>query len=56
MSKRQVAVPRPGLKLARRWPLTSVSAISSGDELVRDVRATLDEALTAFGRPTNCPA
>ena len=49
MSKRPVAVPRPGLKLARRWPLTRVSAISSRDDLLRDVRAALDESLEAFG-------
>jgi hypothetical protein len=53
MSNRPVAVPRPGLKLARRWPLADVSAVSSGDDLSRGVRAALNEALAAFGAPTS---
>ena len=48
-SNRPVAVPRPGLKLAHRWPLARASALSRGDALLREVRAALDEALAAFG-------
>jgi hypothetical protein len=55
-SNRPVAVPRPGLKLAYRWPLARASALSSGDDLLREVRAALDEALAAFGTCPNDPA
>jgi hypothetical protein len=52
-SNRPVAVPRPGLKLAHRWPLARASALSTGDDLLREVRAALDEALAAFGARPN---
>jgi hypothetical protein len=48
MSKRSDAVPRPGLKLSRRWPLARASAPGGEPDFARDVREALDEALGAF--------
>ena len=52
---RPIAVRRPGLKLAHRWPLARASALSRGDDLSREVRAALDEALAAFRARPNDP-
>jgi hypothetical protein len=48
-SNRPHAVPRPGLALARRWPLQEAQALGGEDGLGREVRRTLDDALAAFG-------
>jgi hypothetical protein len=48
-SNRPHAVPRPGLALARRWPLQEAQALGGEDGLRRHVRQALDDALAAFG-------
>ena len=51
-SNRPDAVPRPGLKLARHWPLARASAPGGEAVFAREVRDALDEALAAFDAPT----
>ena len=48
-SQRQTASPRPGLELARRWPLTEAEALDSRGALHGQVRDALNAALIAFG-------
>jgi hypothetical protein len=46
---RQTATPRPGLMLARRWPLAEAEDLDSRDAFASAIRAALEEALVAVG-------
>lgn len=46
---RQTATPRPGLMLARRWPLAEAEDLDSRDALAPALRTALEEALAAVG-------
>lgn len=46
---RQTATPRPGLMLARRWPLAKAEDLDSRDAFASAIRAALEEALAAVG-------
>ena len=48
---RQTATPRPGLMLARRWPLAQAEDLDSRGAFASAVRAALEEALAAVGEP-----
>jgi hypothetical protein len=50
-TQRQKASPRPGLRLARAWPLADAETLDSRNALADAVRAALDQALTASGEP-----
>lgn len=50
-TQRQTASPRPGLQLARRWPLAEAEALDSRGALHAQVREALNAALIAFGKP-----
>jgi hypothetical protein len=50
-TQRQTASPRPGLVLARRWPLAEAEAFDARGALHAQVRVALDTALVAFGEP-----
>jgi len=50
-TQRQTASPRPGLELARRWPLAEAEALDARGALHAQVRSALDAALVAFGEP-----
>ena len=48
---RQTATPRPGLMLARCWPLAAAEELDSRSALTTAVREGIDEALAAVGEP-----
>ncbi len=50
-TQRQKASPRPGLRLARSWPLADAETLDSRNALADAVRGALDQALTASGEP-----
>lgn len=50
-TQRQKASPRPGLRVARAWPLADAETLDSRNALADAVRAALDQALTASGEP-----
>lgn len=50
-SRRKTATPRPGLWLARRWPLVEAETLDTQGVLADHVRTALDHALTALGQP-----
>jgi hypothetical protein len=49
---RSTASPRPGVWLARRWPLAEAEDLDMRGALAEDVRDALDTALRAVGEPT----
>jgi hypothetical protein len=48
---RQTATPRPGVMLARCWPLPAAEELDSRSALTVAVREAVDEALSAVGEP-----
>lgn len=48
-TNRQTASPRPGIALARRWPLLDAETLDSRGSFGNEVRDAVDEARAAFG-------
>jgi hypothetical protein len=46
---RQKASPRPGLKLARRWPMDEAERLDRSERLVAEVAKALNVAVAALG-------
>lgn len=51
VGRRSLLHPRPGLLIARRWPLREAEALARGGELARALRDATEQALAAIGEP-----
>lgn len=50
-TNRQMASPRPGISLSRRWPLSEAEELDDRGKFAKQVADALDHALTRLGQP-----